>query len=238
MAAEQKQDKNPHAGHRARMYQRFLRDGLSGFDEHQALEMLLFFSCPRIDTNELAHRIIATFGSLSAAMDAPIEQLTAVPGVGRTTAVILKFIPQMCAYYLENRKARRQPLNAPDKMAAYLLPKFFGASTERLYLVAMNDDLVPLSCTLLAEGTANRVPLLVSKAVGEASRVGATRVVLAHNHPSGSTIPSADDLRTTEQLSRALVPLEIQLLDHLIFCEDEFLSFRITAYKHYLSKEE
>ena len=225
---------NPHAGHRQRMYQRFLREGLAGFDEHQALELLLFFSCPRIDPNELAPRIIDTFGSMSAAMDAPVEDLMRVPGVGNTSAVLLKTVPQMCAYYLENRKAGKVPLRDATAMAEYFLPKFYGKNTEHLYMAALNDDLKPLRCILLAEGTSNRVNLVVPKVVGEASRAGASAVILAHNHPSGSFLPSDADVRTTEQTGRALQALGIRLLDHLIFCEEEFVSFRSTSYRHYL----
>lgn len=99
-----------HDDHRRRVYERFLREGLAGFEEHNAMEFLLFLARPRGDTNPLAHALIDRFGSLSAVLDAPIEELERVPGVGHSSAVVLKFIPQMCAYYLENKTSHKVPL--------------------------------------------------------------------------------------------------------------------------------
>ena len=94
-----------HDDHRRRVYERFLREGLAGFEEHNAMEFLLFLARPRGDTNPLAHALIDRFGSLSAVLDAPIEELERVPGVGHSSAVVLKFIPQMCAY--KRRRSQR-----------------------------------------------------------------------------------------------------------------------------------
>ena len=104
-----------HDDHRRRVYERFLREGLAGFEEHNAMEFLLFLARPRGDTNPLAHALIDRFGSLSAVLDAPIEELERVPGVGHSSAVVLKFIPQMCAYYLP-ANAVAAPLSQEQKL--------------------------------------------------------------------------------------------------------------------------
>ena len=132
-----------HDAHRQRMYQRFLNEGLSHFAEHEALEFLLYLAHARGDTNGLAHRLIERFGSLSLVLDAPEEELQQVKGVGKTTAVVLKFIPQMCGYYLNNRIDERIVLDTPEKTAEYLMPKFFGKMTECVCMVPMDDKKTP-----------------------------------------------------------------------------------------------
>lgn len=84
-----------HAGHRHRMRQRFLASGLEGFQEHEILELLLFYAVPRRDVNTMAHMLIQRFGNLSAVLDAPEEELCAIPGVGPRVANFLRLIPQL-----------------------------------------------------------------------------------------------------------------------------------------------
>ena len=198
-----------HDDHRRRVYERFLREGLAGFEEHNAMEFLLFLARPRGDTNPLAHALIDRFGSLSAVLDAPIEELERVPGVGHSSAVVLKFIPQMCAYYLENKTSHKVPLTSVEEASAFFMPKFFARTQEAFYMAAVDD----------------RTAVSVAKVVSEALKCGATGVMLAHNHPRGITLPSSSDMAVTREIYRALRLVNIQLLEHLIFADNEFLSF-------------
>ena len=79
-----------HSGHRQRVRDRFLSDGLDSFNEHQVLEMLLFYCCPRKDTNELAHRLISEFGSLVRVLEAPVKELEKVPEIGHNASIVLR----------------------------------------------------------------------------------------------------------------------------------------------------
>ena len=214
-----------HDDHRRRVYERFLREGLAGFEEHNAMEFLLFLARPRGDTNPLAHALIDRFGSLSAVLDAPIEELERVPGVGHSSAVVLKFIPQMCAYYLENKTSHKVPLTSVEEASAFFMPKFFARTQEAFYMAAVDDRRVLLRCVLISEGSANATAVSVAKVVSEALKCGATGVMLAHNHPRGITLPSSSDMAVTREIYRALRLVNIQLLEHLIFADNEFLSF-------------
>ena len=177
-----------HDDHRRRVYERFLREGLAGFEEHNAMEFLLFLARPRGDTNPLAHALIDRFGSLSAVLDAPIEELERVPGVGHSSAVVLKFIPQMCAYYLENKTSHKVPLTSVEEASAFFMPKFFARTQEAFYMAAVDDRRVLLRCVRI-------------------------------------TLPSSSDMAVTREIYRALRLVNIQLLEHLIFADNEFLSF-------------
>lgn len=215
-----------HDAHRQRMYQRFFSQGLSGFAEHEALEFLLFLAKSRGDTNLLAHRLIDRFGSLSLVLDAPEQELLRVDGVGKSTVTVLKFLPQMCAYYLNNRIDKKICLTTPEKAAEYLLPKFFGKTNEFFYLIPLDDKRRPLGCILLAEGTSNAAPVLISRIVIETARTHASCVVLAHNHPRGLPLPSSDDISSTLAIAKALNIINVELSDHFIIAENEFCSMR------------
>lgn len=214
-----------HDDHRKRVYDRFLREGLAGFEEHNALEFLLFLARVRGDTNPLAHELIDRFGSLSAVLDAPVEELESVRGIGHTGAVVLKFIPQMCAYYLENKVSHKTPLDSVETVSSFFMPKFFARTQEAFFMAAVDDRRMLLRCVCISQGSANATAVSVSKIVSEALKCGATGVILAHNHPRGITLPSSSDLAVTREVYRALKLVNIQLLDHLIFNDNEYLSF-------------
>ena len=215
-----------HDDHRRRVYERFLREGLAGFEEHNAMEFLLFLARPRGDTNPLAHALIDRFGSLSAVLDAPIEELERVPGVGHSSAVALKFIPQMCAYYLENKTSHKVPLTSVEEASAFFMPKFFARTQEAFYMAAVDDRRVLLRCVLISEGSANATAVSVAKVVSEALKCGATGVMLAHNHPSGIATPSQEDIFITHYIRDALQPLGITLYDHVIMTDDDMVSLK------------
>lgn len=220
-----------HDDHRQRVYERFLREGLEGFEEHNALEFLLFLARARGDTNPLAHELIERFGSLSAVLDAPVEELEQLPQVGHSTAVVLKFIPQMCAYYLNNKASRkRRQLDSVEAASEYFWPKFLARTEEALYMAALNDRHLLLREVLVSEGGANAASVQVAKIVSEALRCGATGVILAHNHPRGLALPSGEDMAVTQEVYLTLRTLNIRLLDHLIFAENEYTSFAQTRY--------
>lgn len=221
---------NEHEHHRQRVYRRFLREGLAGFEEHNAMEFLLFLAHARGDTNELAHTVIDRFGSLSSALDAPYEDLIKIKGIGPTSAVVLKFIPQMCAYYLDNKTNQKGKLSSSEKMVEYLGPKFFGKTREELYAVFLDEKHRILRCEQISEGTSNATSVLVSKITSAAVRSDAAFVVMAHNHPRGSAMPSAGDLRCTQNVAASLENVGVTLLDHIIFAEDEHLSFADSVY--------
>lgn len=145
--------------------------------------------------------------------------------MGHSSAVVLKFTLQMCAYYLENKTSHKVPLTSVEEASAFFMPKFFARTQEAFYMAAVDDRRVLLRCVLISEGSANATAVSVAKVVSEALKCGATGVMLAHNHPRGITLPSSSDMAVTREIYRALRLVNIQLLEHLIFADNEFLSF-------------
>lgn len=213
-----------HDGHRARLKHRFLKTGLDDFEPHNLLELILFYSVPRKDTNPLAHRLINHFGSLSAVFDARPEELMKVEGVTENTAVLLSMLPQIARRYLEDKVDPVNTITGFTDIGAYLLPKFIGRNVETMMLASLDNKNKIVSCSIIAEGESNKASVSRRKIMEEAIRVNAVRVILAHNHPQGFAIPSAEDIYMTEEVYALLKTVGIELVDHIIFAQDDFVS--------------
>jgi DNA repair protein RadC len=214
-----------HGGHRQRMKQRYLDEGLASFSEHQVLEMLLYFGLPRGDTNELAHQLIERYGSLPAVLDADYEDLRQMSGVGGHTALLLSLMPQLWRYYQLARGLPRDVIHQRRDLAEYAVNLFIGQANERCYLICLDARNNVIRAVSISEGVLDNVGL-EPRAVAEAAlRYKAKSIVLAHNHPGGSLKPSAADISLTKQLTVALAALDITVLDHIIVANGEHLSF-------------
>ena len=214
-----------HVGHRERLRARFIKSGLESFEEHTALELLLFYARPRCDTNEIAHALIEHFGTFAAVLDAPQEALMKVPGVGENTAFLLKLVAPMGSYYLNSRSAAGEVLNSTKKAGAYFLPKFMGKTTEEVHLAALDNRRKLIRCTKLSnEGIVNAVHVTLRRIVTEAVNANATNIILAHNHPGGIALPSGGDKQFTQQARQALQFINVHLADHIIVADDDYIS--------------
>lgn len=214
-----------HAGHRTRLKERFLKQGLDGFTDVQALELLLFYCIPRQDTNVLAHNLIDRFGGLARVLDAPVEELMQVEGIKAHTATCLKLIPAVSRYYqVEKSKLDDTPLLTTEACGAYMMPLFVGKTKETVYMLSLDAKCKPLSCRQIGEGGINSAGVSLRAIVETALAEQASSVVLAHNHPSGIALPSNEDIMTTRKAAAALDAVEVTLADHLVFSEDDFIS--------------
>lgn len=213
-----------HKDHRARMKARFLEEGLDGFDEHQVLELLLFYSIPRRDTNETAHNLLNRFGTLSQVIDAPVKELKKVDGIGHNSAVFLSLIKEVVRYYRVNQKVNTEPLKTIDACGRFMVPYFSGRETETVFLLSLDAKCKVLSCREVVEGNVNSANISIRKIVDMALTENATSVVLAHNHPSGVALPSMEDIQTTKRLAQALHLVDVVLNDHIIVAEDDYVS--------------
>ena len=220
-----------HSGHRERLKKRFLQQGLDGFTDIQALELLLFYSIPRQDTNPIAHTLLNHFGSLSQVLEAPPEELIQVGGIKEHSAVLLNLINQMGRFYLVNKAQRERVLPTIEDCARYLQPYFYGRMTETVFLLCLDAKCKALCCREVGEGSVNSAGISVRRIVETALREGATSVVLAHNHPSGIAIPSTEDIQTTRRVAAALQSVEIHLADHIVVADDDYVSMVQSGYR-------
>lgn len=219
-----------HDGHRERMRRRFLAGGLSGFSDHEVLELLLFYAIPQGNVNPLAHELIDRFGSLSGVFSAPMELLTQVKGVGERTAVLLQLVPQAA------QKARLADmeedliLDTQAHVGAYLLELFSRERNEAVYELCLDAKGKLLACRRLGEGSVSAVNLDIRKVVQTAILYCASSVILAHNHPSGIALPSEEDKSATDQVRQALNSIGVRLEDHIVVADHDFVSFFESGY--------
>ena len=213
-----------HAGHRQRLKERFLRDGLDHFEEHQVLELLLFYGIPQRDTNEIAHELIRKFGSLSKVLEATPEELSEVKYVGDNVTTLFQLITAVARYYQVNCAMREEILTSIDACGRYLVPFFYERQNETVFLLCLDAKCKVLSCEKVGEGSVNSAGVPVRKIVELALKANATSVILAHNHPSGLAIPSGEDIQTTRRVAMALDAVEIGLVDHIIVADSDWVS--------------
>lgn len=218
---------NPHAGHRERIRQKVIHDinYLDHLYDYELLEYLLFYALPRRDTNALAHRLIDTFGNFSAVLDAPLEEISAVEGMGERSALLLKMIPALSRRYCSVLE-QETILDTTEKAGKFFLPRYIGRVNETVMLVCIDSKCRILNCQILFEGSINSAQVSIRKIVAIALKFNASGVFLAHNHPGGIALPSAKDIETTRKIQQALAMVDVFLKDHLILAENDFVSLR------------
>ncbi len=214
---------NFHAQHRQRVRNRFLAEGLDSFEEHQILEMLLFYGIPRIDTNEIAHRLMVKFGSFRAVMDAEYEELLEVEGIGEQAATLIKFSAALARRYALSEYPRGTRYTTVQSVGDYFVAKFMGEQTEKTYAMLINGRSEMIACELICKGSfASNNPTSQS-IIATALKNKAYGVVLAHNHPTGLAIPSSSDIELTAQLNYLCAEVGVHILEHIVVAENSFM---------------
>jgi DNA repair protein RadC len=225
-----KRGENVHEGHRARLRRRFTEEGLDGFEDHQVLELVLFYAIPRRDTNEIAHLLLRRFGSLSGVLEADPADLSHVEGVGDGAAALLSLLPALTRrYYIDRVHQVRHALTSSERAAAFLIPFMAGRTQEVFYVVCLDTQSRVIVPALVAEGLPDRVHVEPRQVVEAALRHKAFAVILAHNHPTGQAKPSTADHRVTQRLCDAFSAIGVGVRDHIIIAGDDWFSFALSG---------
>lgn len=216
-----------HEGHRKRMLSRFLEGGADNLHPHEMLEMLLFYAIPRRDTNEIAHELISTFGSLRAVFDAPASEIAKVKGMGEYSATLLKMVPELVRFYFMEDE-NPVIISSIEEAAEYLRPRFIGRTRETVFLLCLDNKGKVIACVKVGEGSVNSTSISIRQVVELAVKFNASSIVLAHNHPGGVAIPSREDFDTTRNLVDLCRNINIPLIDHLVFSDNDYVSLAQT----------
>jgi len=209
-------DDNIHAGHRQRLKDRFLKCGFEGMDDHVVLEMLLFYSIPRRDTNPLAHRLINHFGSLKEVFCASYQELRNIEGVGENTALLITMIPKLLTLYMneENEKYRRRKLTR-EEIGQFAVNALASETVEAVLLMCIKREMIVHDC-ILARGDKSQVDFRINDISRLAILNGCDSVAIAHLHFGNHSEPSMDDYRATRNIRAVLEHLNIRLTAHYI----------------------
>ena len=213
-----------HEGHRQRMKERFMQSGLEGFAPHEMLELLLFYGIPQRNVNPLAHRLMERFGSLHAVLEAPPEELAKVEGISMHTAVLLHLAGKLSREMEKSRSAKGKPITNRQQAVEYCEALLKGLREEHFYVVCLNGKMELIQSALIAKGTLDEVQAYPRQVAEAVLRCNAHSVVLCHNHPGGSCVPSQQDMEITRVLGAMLSNLNVALADHIIVAQNQSLS--------------
>ena len=216
---------NVHKGHRQRVKERYLKEGLDSFADHQVLELLLFYAIPMKDTNVIAHRMIKEYGSLALLFEAHPQEIAQRCGVSENIAILVSLIPPLSRKYFKGKWGDKPVLNSSQKSGEYAVTLFAGRIYEVFYLICLDTQNRVVHAVLIHEGTINEAPVYPRIIVETALRHQAHSVILAHNHPGGSLNPSKADIDVTQRIKAALMPIDIKVIDHIVVAGGRYVSF-------------
>ncbi len=218
----------PHyQGHRARLRERFRKTGFEGFQDYEALELLLTYAVPRRDVKPLAKRLIKRYGSMQEVFDAPFEELRQEDGLTENSATYIKALKDCAALYLRVRTRRdAMAIAGTGALLDYCRVKMAGLKDEQFMAVFLDSSNEVIADEVIQEGTVNQSVVYLRKVMERALHYKATALIFVHNHPSGACRPSKEDKLITSELVRVARGLQITVHDHLIICRDGYYSFR------------
>lgn len=214
------------AGHRERMRAQILSAGARSLADYQLLEFLLFAALPRSDTKPLAKALLARFGSLSRVMKAEIEELRKVEGVGDAVIATLKVAETLGEKLLRARVEKKNVISSWQALLEYCQGVMAQQKVEQFRLLFLNNKNHLIADEVQQTGTVNHTAVYPREVVKRALELGATSIILVHNHPSGDPTPSTADIEMTIEIVKAAATLNIRVHDHLIVGNDECLSFK------------
>ena len=219
-------EKPAYMGHRQRIREKFIVGGLENFLDHEILELLLTYCIARRDTKPLAWALIKRFGNLSAVLDAPVDELCSVPGMGPQSAQFLKLIRSVFKKYSLEEVQEKQTIRTPEEVVAYCNASLAGQSDECVELIYLSVRNTVIGTEIVSSGTLDRVSISPRKIVERALAAKAAAIILVHNHPSGDPTPSMDDIALTKEITRAAAVLGIAVHDHLIIGKGRHYSLK------------
>jgi len=214
--------------HRQRLRERFLKCGTDGFADYEVVELLLTLAIPRSDVKQPAKRLIERFGSLRGILDASLDDMREIDGIGSVTPIALKIIRAAATLYLQQSAEGQEVLSDQARLSA-LWRMRIGSLRNEVFQVAFLDSgchLLRNGVEMLEEGTIDRAAVYPRRVIESALRRGAAALVLSHNHPNGDPQPSDQDKLLTRAIVLAAETVRLKIVDHLIVSPDETFSFR------------
>lgn len=215
-------DCNLHKEHRERVRKQFLENGFNdSTPPHKILEMLLFYSIPRKDTNEIAHALLNRFGSIGAVLEANPRELMKIDGIGENCAVLIKLVWTISRLYGQTLGVKNFRAHSLDDIFDFLKGRYRGLTRETFHLTTLNGRNEVIAVDTLNVGDVSSVTVSSRSVLEIVIERKAVSAVLSHNHPKGSAYPSNADIEMTKRISSALAHIQVKLIDHMIFDENE-----------------
>lgn len=218
---------NLNKGHRERLRQKYFDNGIETFAEHEILELMLFSVIPLGNTNHTAHRLISACGGIERVLDADVQTLTRIDGVGQSSAEFIRFQREMFDIYVRSR-SRSETLNIEPHKGIEFIKGLFAQNPRvpQLYVLLLGCGNRIISAEKLAEGEISYDAAQIRNIVSYSIRLNAFRIILAHNHVHGNVMPSDGDIMFTKRISRVLALADIEMNDHIVITGETAVSMR------------
>ena len=216
---------NPQKARMAQLRTRLLTEPLDKFSSQDVLQVLLSYcTSPKADVNELAVQLRKQFGTFSQVLDAHPDDINKVNGITPYAATFLRLVAGLAGYYEQSKFSQMKYIKTPADLGGYCASLFVNDTYEKMYAITLSQNGRLLGNWLIGTGIVNGLSLSPRDVLRKALQSDAYAVVLTHNHPGGSLIPSSIDVSTTQRISSILAPLKILLLDHIIVAGNKFTS--------------
>jgi DNA repair protein RadC len=217
---------SPHAGHRERLRERFLKGGAEAMPDYEMLELALFAAVPRRDTKPLAKALIARFGSFAEVIAAKPARLMEIPGVGDAVVNQLKIVEAAAQRLAKGKVIGRPALSSWAALLDYCMAAMARSQTEEFRVLFLDRKNVLVADEVQSRGTVDHAPVYPREIVRRALEHGASAIILVHNHPSGDPTPSRADIDMTREITAAAKALKIAVHDHLVIGRGGHASFK------------
>ena len=212
-------DSQIHKGHRERLKEKFITFGPEIFSDHELLEMLLFFSIPRVNTNDLAHKLIEKHGSLNAVLTTPIDQLMLTEGISKGSAILIPLTGALMTRARQKPISKRKKYSNLREVGEMLTEYYRNLHCERFCALYFDASMRLIEISVIAEGAIGEASVTPSRRAREAVLKGASGVIVAHNHPLGISSLSSSDRNLTHVIEASLAAVEIPLIEHIVVGE-------------------
>jgi DNA repair protein RadC len=226
MKANKTMSKYPYSGHRKRLRTRFLQSGLDGFLDYEIVELLLTLGTPRRDCKQMAKQVIKKFGGLRGALEATIEDLHQIKGIGPENAFGLKLFQAISERYAKEKIPSKILLDSPKAVADYLREKIGRKKKEHFLVLCLDARNNLIKISNISIGSLNASIVHPREVFKEAIQSSAAQIIIAHNHPSENPEASPEDVALTRRLGEAAKIFSIDLIDHIIVTKDKFSSLK------------
>jgi DNA repair protein RadC len=219
-------DEPHYTGHRRRLRERFLKAGADALHDHELLEMLLFLAQPRGDMKPLAKQLLKRFGSFAGVVSAEPKALREVPGVGESSIIALKSVQAAALRLSREEVADRPVISSWDKLLDYCRASMAHEKVEQFRLLFLDRRNRLIADEVQQTGTVDHTPVYPREVVKRALELGASAIIMVHNHPSGDPTPSEGDIEMTREVMGACERIGIALHDHVVIAKEGCSSFK------------
>ncbi|MBU2027268.1 MAG: DNA repair protein RadC [Proteobacteria bacterium] len=218
--------KDYNRGHRERLRKKFMTAGMDALHDHEVLELILTYVVRQQDVKDRAKELLREFGTLKEVVDAEIEDLEKVPGIGKNSAILLKLVKEVAALYLKQKAKEKRQVSCTTELLDFCRTVMGAKKDEEFCVIYLDAQNQIIEFETIQKGIVNQAVVYPRQVLESALKKKASAIILAHNHPSGHVRPSDADIRLTKTIQETAKVLDILVHDHIIIGENRFFSFR------------